>query len=50
MKTKLTKRDVKFFIIGFIFLLIIQTFLGLNSVGKLILQGFADGYETSKTK
>lgn len=48
MKLNITKRDIKFFILGIISLIIIQFICDWNHNIKDIKQGFKDGYNAGK--
>lgn len=44
---KITKRDIKFFILGLLSFFIIETALSWNNVKKEIKQGYTDGYNAA---
>ena len=44
--TKITKRDVKFFFLGILFLLLLEIILNWSSIKK----GFTHGYKDASTK
>ena len=44
----ITKRDVKFFFLGIVFLFILESILGWNNVMSDMKQGYIDGYNAIK--
>lgn len=50
MKLNITKRDIKFFILGFLTFFLIQSIFSYNDVAKEMKKGFFDGYKSTSAK
>lgn len=50
MFKNITKRDIKFFLLGILFVIIAEIILNWNTISSDILRGFQDGYNSTRAK